>query len=67
MLKLLDEKKTELSGIKQQQYIKELIDAKYRLRCCRIMLYDENYFADAPKVERIFYANSFTKDIRKYV
>ena len=36
-LKVLDGRKKEFDGLKQQQYIQALINAKYRLRCCKMM------------------------------
>lgn len=65
-LKILDGRKKEFNGLKQQQYIQALINAKYRLRCCKMMAGNlcTNEFASAPEVERIFYANIFAEDIK---
>lgn len=66
-LKILDKNKKEFTGMKQQQFIKAIIDAKYRLRSCQMLESHSfhNFFADAPEVERIFYANLFLQDIEK--
>ena len=65
-LNVLDGRKKEFDGLKQQQYIQALINAKYRLRCCKMMADNLriNEFASAPEVERIFYANIFAEDIK---
>ena len=68
-LNILDGRKKEFDGLKQQQYIQALINAKYRLICCKMMsgnVYNVylNKFSDAPAVERIFYANIFAEDIK---
>ncbi len=65
-LKILDGRKKEFNGLKQQQYIQALINAKYRLRCCKMMANQQftNRFINAPEVERIFYANIFAEDIK---
>lgn len=66
-LNILDDRKKEFDGLKQQQYIQDIINAKYRLRCCKMMsgILSINAFATAPEVERIFYANIFAEDIKK--
>lgn len=65
-LNVLDGRKKEFDGLKQQQYIQAIINAKYRLRCCKMMADNLriNEFASAPEVERIFYANIFAEDIK---
>ena len=63
-LKILDGRKKEFNGLKQQQYIQALINAKYRIRCCKMMLHNTNEFLQTPEVERIFYANIFAEDIK---
>ena len=67
-LNILDDRKKEFDGLKQQQYIQDIINAKYRLRCCKMMsgILSINAFATAPEVERIFYANIFAEDIKKW-
>lgn len=67
-LELLDKNKTQFTGLKQHQYIKAIIEARYRLRCCNMIMESAdriiNYFAEAPEVERVFYANLFIQDIQ---
>ena len=63
-LNVLDGRKKEFDGLKQQQYIQALINAKYRLRCCESVNLLMNQFSTAPEVERIFYANIFAQDIK---
>lgn len=66
-LELASKKKNEFTGIKQQQYIKQIIDTKYRVACCMMLkggINCQNYFSDAPEVEKIFYANLLQKDIQ---
>lgn len=65
-LKVLDGRKKEFDGLKQQQYIQALINAKYRLRCCKMMSGNSrvNEFSNAPEVERIFFANILAEDIK---
>lgn len=64
-LQTLDENKTKFTGIRQQQYIKEIIDARYRLKCCKMTNQDKkmNIFESTPEVEKIFNANLFVQDI----
>ena len=65
-LQVLDKNKTKFTEMKQQQYIKEIIDARYRLKCCKMANQDNsiNLFEYAPEVEKIFYANLFVQDIQ---
>lgn len=64
-LQTLEGRKKDFEGIKQQNYIQELINAKYRLKCCKMLLNIDYYyeFSNSPEVEKIFYANIFNKDI----
>ena len=65
-LNVLDGRKKEFNGLKQQQYIQALINTKYRLRCCKMMSGNSriNEFFNAPEVEKIFYANILAEDIK---
>lgn len=64
-LQVLDGNKTKFTGIRQQQYIKEIIDTRYRLKCCKMANQNNemNIFESTPEVEKIFNANLFIQDI----
>lgn len=64
-LKNLERRKTDFVGLKQQHYLQEIINCRYRLKCCRMLLnrHNTNEFEEAPDVEKILYANILKKDV----